>query len=92
MRRGSVGQRVEVADAAVAPASGGAAEPLSEAFQFLCRHRLVPSTWAGRTRGWPGPRRGARIVSITVVNCVQSLMFPPVTVEASGRPKASQAR
>ncbi len=38
---GLKGQRVEVADAAVTPASGGASEPLSEAFQFFCRHRLV---------------------------------------------------
>lgn len=36
--------------------------------------------------------RGTRIASITAVNWVQSLMFPPVTVKASGRPKVSQAR
>lgn len=36
--------------------------------------------------------RGTRIASITAVNWVQSLVFPPVTVKASGRPMASHAR
>jgi hypothetical protein len=36
--------------------------------------------------------RGTRIASITAVNWVQSLVFPPVITKASGRPKASQAR
>lgn len=45
-----------------------------------------------RTRGRPGPRRGTRIASITVVNWVQSLVLPPVSTKASRRPKASQAR
>ncbi len=39
-----------------------------------------------------GPVRGTRIASITAANWVQSLVFPPVTVNASGRPRASQAR
>jgi hypothetical protein len=53
---------------------------------------LSPMTWSGRTRGRPGPSRGTRIAFITAVNCVQSLVFPLVTVKASGRPTASQAR
>jgi hypothetical protein len=39
-----------------------------------------------------GPSWGARIASNTAVNWVQSLVFPPVTVKAIGRPRASQAR
>ena len=35
---------------------------------------------------------GHPIASTTAVNWVQSLVFPPVTVKASGRPPASHAR
>jgi hypothetical protein len=49
-------------------------------------------TWSGSIRGRPGSIRGTRIASITAVNWVQSLVFPPVSANASGRPKPSQAR
>lgn len=53
---------------------------------------LSPMTWSGRIRRRPGPIRGTRIVSITAVNWVQSLVLPPVSANASGRPKPSHAR
>lgn len=53
---------------------------------------LVAEDVVGPRRGRPGPRRGTRIASITAVNWMQSLVFPPVTVKASGRPRESHAR
>ncbi len=46
----------------------------------------------GLVRGRPGAMRGTRIASMTAVNWVQSLLLPPVTTKARGRPKASQAK
>ncbi|MFD7622717.1 IS4 family transposase [Streptomyces sp. NPDC059802] len=40
----------------------------------------------------PAPGRDTCIACITAVNWVQSLVFPPVTVKASGRSRASQDR
>lgn len=47
---------------------------------------------AGPGPARPGPLLGTRMASITDVNWVRSLVFPPVTVKASGRPAASHAR
>lgn len=56
------------------------------AVALVAQDVVGPNSWLSR------PKAGTRIVSITAVNWVQSLVFPPVTAEASGRPRASQAR
>ena len=53
---------------------------------------LSASTRSGRVRGLPFPSRGTRMSSSTAVIIVVSLMFPPVIIIPSGRPRPSQTR